>query len=187
MKSIPLTLLFLFFLLSGSLIAQSNPPASAPKPKSMPVEVFPKQGRAGVPVSKHDAAKNCIDASKSTFTATLKPTSDVDLVSFVVYATHCGGMDLRISGPDVDESNRYPIVAGKNNISVSGLNIRLTEGLTYTLTCTGVKRSGNCNATVVPRFENTGKCGNVSSDNHPNLALDPKGAPHIFELKFQHQ
>lgn len=174
-------------LLSGSLSAQSNPAPSAPKPKSMPVDVFPKQGRAGVPVSKHDVFKSCIDASKTTFTATLKATSDVDLVSFVVYATDCGGMDLKITGPDLKESTSYAVSKGKNQIPLGDLDLRLSEGVTYTLTCTGIAGYGSCSSTAVPRFENTGKCGNVSSENHPNLVLNQKSTPHIFELKFQHQ
>lgn len=190
MKSLIRTGLLLctaLFFLSGNLNAQSNPAPSEPKPKSLPMDVFPKQGRAGVPVSKHDVSKSCIDASKSTFTATLKAASDVDLVSFVVYATDCGGMDLKITGPDLKESARYAVSKGKNQIPLDDLDLRLTEGVTYTLTCTGVAGYGNCSSTAVPRFENTGKCGNVSSENHPNLVLNQKSTPHIFELKFQHQ
>lgn len=176
-----------FFLFSCSLSAQSNPAPSESTPKSIPMDVFPKQGRAGVPVSKHDASKSCIDASKTKFTATLKAASDVDLVSFVVYATDCGGMDLKITGPDLKESASYPLNKGKNQIPLGDLDLRLTEGVRYTLTCTGVAGYGSCSSTVVPRFENIGKCGNVTSENHPNLVLNQKTTPHIFELKFQHQ
>lgn len=150
-------------------------------------DMFIKTGRAGIPLSKYATAQNCVGKSQSNFTANLQPKTAMDLVSFVVYASDCGGLNLTITGPEFTETVKIVVNKGKNQIDLEDYDIRLHAGTQYTMAGKGIAGMGGCGSSKPPMFEDVSKCTNVASENHPNLVLDQKKSPCVFELRFLYQ
>jgi hypothetical protein len=155
-------------------ISYNEPPAPLP---GAPVII-------GVASGTRPGGTACVTASRSDFSVQLKPTKEVELLSFKTYTNECGGMKILLKGPDLDETFTVALNAGQTQVSFGAIEARLKPGSTYTLTCNAFANYGGCPSKVVPKFENVNDCPGVKEATNPYLGLDQRGNLIVNDLKF---
>lgn len=164
-----------------SPIIHEDKPAPVEAPKSTPSNLRTNNASVGMALTSH--AAGCGVFQQNSFTASLTPSRNVLLSSFRLFSDGCGGVNVSLSGGDLDESFKAALVNGKNNIAFDD-DIELTAGVTYSLQCRAISNYAGCKEPNPPHFENASACGNAISN--AILRLDSQGNSFIYELKFRY-
>lgn len=135
----------------------------------------------GLPSSEYSKACNS-PSGNNTFAVTLMPSQDVELQSFYVYSTDCGGLDIVLKGGQKSERFKAALTAGRNQISFGSIDALLEGGKAYTLTCVPIANYGGCQSKSPPRLEDAKDCG-ITLKDVPALKIEQKETAFLYDLK----
>jgi hypothetical protein len=154
-----------------------------PPPKKKPE--IPFEGKSGEVGARHSGSStDCQTETGSSFRVALKVKQAVELGSLVVYANHCGGVNVSLAGPNTKVNFRAILVPGFSQIDLGAHVAERLQPGDYQLSGEAFSGGANCDAADTPRFKRVNGCPGAGSANSPALELDQKGNLIIHQLKF---
>lgn len=146
-------------------------------------EFLTQRGSGGLSLGKHNDFYTCADFKSSSFSVQITPTQSVELLQFKFFTDRCGGMKVRLEGPDGSQQATSVITQGRNQFSFGDIDARLKAGITYTLSCSAFANYGGCKSDEPPRFEDARDCDDPGT-KPAQLKLDYQGSLILYDLKF---
>ena len=155
------------------------------KDKSAPAAELPNNARAGLNASTK--ASDCNTFSPAAFSISIRPSQDVELQSFIVFAEGCGGLKLTLSGGGQSQTVTKALVKGQSKISLSDVEFRMKAGTNYTLSGTSISNFGGCSGQSAPKLLSAGGCEGITRQSGSSrLNLDQGSAEVVFDINYRY-